>query len=216
MKIVEHAFVRSLAFAIVLFAGVYVAQAQDRPDSTDVGLTDLLERARESTIRARERSADERALLFDALSEGERLRGEIFAMRLDQLGRDTLAVDFDRVTRMARRHMPDLRRNLRRFEFERMMDESSVVVEMEKEARELSRRARAAEGSERRQLEAELRTHLESLMQEKLAHEERVLERRRTRLEEESRRLQERRERRTDIIERRFRDLLGERDVLEW
>lgn len=144
-------------------------------------------------------------------------------MHRDAQGSDTLVLDFERITRAAERAARHPMLSFERW-FEDLdasplgtrMAERAEINRMEAEARELARRAGEAEGEERDRLEAELRAHLDELFAEKLAVERERLDRRRERLEHDQQAFDERRRRRGEIIERRLRDLLGDRDVLEW
>lgn len=94
--------------------------------------------------------------------------------------------------------------------------ERAEIARMEAESRRMARAASEAEGTERERLERELRDHLAQIFDRKQALREREAERLReqtSKLLEEQRRREQARE---DIIDRRLRQLLGERDVYDW
>lgn len=95
-------------------------------------------------------------------------------------------------------------------------EERNEIVRLEREVRELAREARQAEGQERERLEAEIREKLETILDNKLSLRERHIEKLEERVNEERSYLQKRREARGEIINRRFRELLGEKDVFDW
>jgi hypothetical protein len=91
-----------------------------------------------------------------------------------------------------------------------------ALAEGERESRALARRAREADGTERARLEGELRDALERTFDlRQQARRDRA-----ERLQEEAAEIREetseREAARREIIERRQRELLGERDALDW
>lgn len=94
--------------------------------------------------------------------------------------------------------------------------ESREVREMERNAERLARDVRRAEGDERAAKEAELRKLLESIFDRKMALREEALQKQQKEMAEERARLDRRRQARADIVERRLKQLLGERDVFAW
>ncbi|MDX1547083.1 MAG: hypothetical protein R3247_08855 [Rhodothermales bacterium] len=94
--------------------------------------------------------------------------------------------------------------------------ERAEIARMESESRRMARAVTEAEGAERERLERELRDHLAQIFDRKQELRERDAERLReqtTTLVEEQRRREQARE---EIIDRRLRQLLGERDVYDW
>jgi len=94
--------------------------------------------------------------------------------------------------------------------------ESAEVIKLEREARELARKARRAEGAEREQLEQELRAKLMETLDAKLEARSERIERLEEHLQEERNILDARRNSREEIVSRRLRELLGEDDLLDW
>ena len=90
------------------------------------------------------------------------------------------------------------------------------AMRMERRLHELARRVRQAEGEERQDLEAELDELLEEAFEVRLEAERAHAEELRERLADIETRLQERSAARSKIIERRKRQLLGERHLLDW
>ena len=88
--------------------------------------------------------------------------------------------------------------------------------EMEREAHALARDARRAEGAERDRLEGELQDKLEAIFDYKMEKRAEQIDELREEMEEQRARIEERRQAREDIIERRKRQLLGERDIFVW
>lgn len=147
----------------------------------------------------------------------------LWMMHRDGSDADTVVVDVDRIARVVERAVDRVPRDFERW-FEDLdvaplgdiMEERGEIMRMEAEARELARRARSAEGAERERLEDELRAHLDDLFSQKLNLERERLDRMQQRVERGQRELEERSARRGEIVERRYRELLGDRDVLEW
>lgn len=118
--------------------------------------------------------------------------------------------------------MPDVAPLLERFRFDvgdsfrTSFEEHREVSGLERESRMLARRARSADGDERRELEAELRDQLDEIFDKK----EQIRRDRIADLEEkvasEREALQRRRAAREDIIDRRLQTLMGEDDILDW
>lgn len=96
------------------------------------------------------------------------------------------------------------------------IEEHREVAELERESRDLARRARRAEGAERNQLESELRMQLEEIFAKKLEHREQRIAELEEKLTDEREKLQRRRGARSEMIERRLRTLMGEDDILDW
>ena len=87
---------------------------------------------------------------------------------------------------------------------------------MERESRDLARKARAADGNERAELEKQLEDRLNEIFDYKLEHQKRALEK----IEKRAARMRdqqaERESARDQIIEDRRNELLGESRYLEW
>ena len=94
--------------------------------------------------------------------------------------------------------------------------EHMKIAELERESRELARRAREAEGTGRSELEDELRQKLEEIFDAKMELRRERIERFEERLRAERESYQRRDDARESMIERRLRDLMGEDDALEW
>lgn len=90
------------------------------------------------------------------------------------------------------------------------------IMKMEAESRELARRIRGADGSERRDLEQQLSEKLRLIFDKKLEVRQERIQKLQERLEKQQAEVAERQRARTEIIERRKADLLGEDDELEW
>jgi hypothetical protein len=101
-------------------------------------------------------------------------------------------------------------------EFVFAAEQSTETIQLERESMELARRARAAEGAERAQLEQELRAKLEEAFQAKLEVREERVQRLEDQLNEQQNLLEERRRNQNEIIERRLNDLMGQEDALDW
>lgn len=97
-----------------------------------------------------------------------------------------------------------------------LVQERMKVVEMERESRELARKARRAEGAERSELEAQLRDKLEEIFEVKLELRRERIDALEEKLRSEREKLRAREEARERLIERRRSELLGEDDALEW
>lgn len=147
----------------------------------------------------------------------------IWMMHRDREGADTISVNVEGIARVVERlgEMP--------MHFERWVEgleeaapigdtwqAQREIAEMEARSRELARQVRSAEGAEQERLEQELRAHLDELFSEKLALRRERVERLAERLEREQSELETRRNRRSEIVERRYRELLGEQDELDW
>ncbi|GIV59495.1 MAG: hypothetical protein KatS3mg043_0584 [Rhodothermaceae bacterium] len=96
----------------------------------------------------------------------------------------------------------------------RIRDEE--VMRLEREARQLARELRRAEGAERKRREDELRKKLEAIFERKMQLSQERLDALQEELEEARERLEARRRARSEIIERRLKELLGERDLYAW
>lgn len=90
------------------------------------------------------------------------------------------------------------------------------VMKMESQARKLARTARTAEGEARETAEAELDALLAEIFAKKQAHRQERIERLETELAKEKEAVRVRAQAEQDIIERRKKQLLGERDRLDW
>lgn len=119
-------------------------------------------------------------------------------------------------------HIPDVAPLLERFRHElgdplrESIEEHREVADLERESRELARSARRADGAERSELEAELRTQLNAIFDKKLELRRNRVATLEEKLEDERRQLERRQASRDDIIERRLRSLMGEDDILDW
>lgn len=94
--------------------------------------------------------------------------------------------------------------------------ERREITRMEAETRDLARRARAASGAERTQLEAELRSQLDTLLVKRLEVERERVERLEDQALERRTRLENRMANRGEVIDRRIRAMLGDGDDLDW
>lgn len=147
----------------------------------------------------------------------------VWMMHRDREGVDTVSVNVDEVARVFER-LGEIPVHLERWA-EELGDSAPLgdawqsqreVAEMERQSRDLARQVRSAEGAERERLEQELRAHLDELFSTKLELRRERVERLAERLERERAELDQRRSRRSEIVERRYRELLGERDELDW
>ena len=93
---------------------------------------------------------------------------------------------------------------------------NSEIMEQEREAVELARKARAAEGSERAELEEQLESLLEGIFDEKMQMRKESMARLEKELSEKKIQFETRQAARREVIERRKAELLGKEDVLEW
>jgi len=93
---------------------------------------------------------------------------------------------------------------------------SNKINQKEAEARTLARKARTLEGDERVKAEQELETLLGEIFDMKQETREERIKRMTERLSKEREALSERENARTEMIERRKKSLLGERDPLAW
>lgn len=96
------------------------------------------------------------------------------------------------------------------------MTSSPELMKKERESRDLARRVRNAEGSERAELERELDTLLADIFAEKMDLRRERAEKLRERLAEQDAAINERQRNRDDIIARRKAELLGEKDRFDW
>lgn len=96
------------------------------------------------------------------------------------------------------------------------LEEHWEVAELERESRETARKARRAEGTERAELESELRRQLDEIFDKKLELREARVGKLQEKLAEQRDKLDRRRAAREDMIERRLRTLMGEDDILDW
>lgn len=100
--------------------------------------------------------------------------------------------------------------------FLRSFEDNVEIARMEREAWELARQARRAEGAEKTRLENELRTKLDQIFDQKLQLQQKRLEELEGDMQEQRSSLEERRRSREQIIQKRQRELLGEDDTYEW
>ena len=98
------------------------------------------------------------------------------------------------------------------FDFEHINPE---IMEMEAATRRLAREINSAEGSKRAEMERELSEKLSQIFDRKLEARTKRVQKLEERLEKQRAELNERQEARSEIIERRKAELLGE-DVLKW
>ncbi len=98
---------------------------------------------------------------------------------------------------------------------DRMMG-NKEIRKMEREAEQLAREVRKAEGEARTQRETELRGKLAEIFDKKMALREEDMQHRQEALAKDRQQLDKRRQARGEIIERRLHQLLGERDVFAW
>lgn len=90
------------------------------------------------------------------------------------------------------------------------------ISKKEREARELSRQIRTAEGSEKRELESKLDALLVEIFDAKLELRQERLEKSRAEVEKMEAELSERQRNKNEIIQRRKAELTGKGDYLEW
>lgn len=146
--------------------------------------------------------------------------GTFRMMRRQGAEGDTLQVDVDRMVRRARAMAEVPLAWIEEFEamdrpLGAMMDERREIARLETEARDLARRARSASGAERAEHEANLRTTLDELLDRRLDLERQRVDRLEADADERRERLERRQANRAEILERRFRDLMGD-DDLDW
>lgn len=102
------------------------------------------------------------------------------------------------------------------FQWKGSMKERVEISRMDMESRRLAHKVRDANGDERTRLEAELDELLDDIYNRKQQIRAEEIERLEKRLAELRDTQQLRRSSRNDIIERRKKELLGERDELDW
>ena len=90
------------------------------------------------------------------------------------------------------------------------------IMKLEREAMELAQQARRASGDERVQLEADLDAQLDAIFERKMELRQAEIDALEQRLAEERAAYQKRTAERDRMIERRKKELLGERDALDW
>ncbi|MEX2400533.1 MAG: hypothetical protein WD423_07150 [Rhodothermales bacterium] len=90
------------------------------------------------------------------------------------------------------------------------------VTELERESRRLAREVRQSGGDERRELEEQLSAKLDDIFDKKMEIRRDRIQRLESLLEKERSVVEERSQARDEIIDRRFDELLGESDVLDW
>ena len=98
----------------------------------------------------------------------------------------------------------------------RLFVEDAEVRRMEREAHTLAQRVRRAEAADRSALEQELRAKLDALFEHKMDLQAERIERLEQELQEQRGRYEARRRAQDEIVERRLRELLGEKNVLDW
>jgi len=99
----------------------------------------------------------------------------------------------------------------------RMFSESSREMgKLEREARELARSARNAEEEDRSEIESDLNDLLGQIFDMKLEQKKERVDKMSKELEKLHSMISERSASRDDIIQRRFDQLLGRRDVMDW
>ena len=96
------------------------------------------------------------------------------------------------------------------------MKERSEIRKMEAESHQLARRARRADGDERAQLEQELEEKLNEIFDRKQALREKRVEKLREEMDKALDEQNDREQNRNEIITRRLRELLGQRDRYDW
>lgn len=153
----------------------------------------------------------------------ERLRrpGAFRMMHRDGIDADTVEVDVERLVRRARVMAEGMKEWFDESEFRdrplgAMLEGRGEIAELEMETRRLAREARRAEGEDRRRLEQELRTKLDELLTLRLETERERVQRLEEQAGEHRQRLERRLQSREEILERRFRELLGDDDLLDW
>jgi len=92
----------------------------------------------------------------------------------------------------------------------------SEIMKMEMESQRLAQQARRAEGAERTRLEQELEEKLNELFDRKQALREERIERLRASMNQALDEQNERTQARSEIIDRRLRELLGQHDKYDW
>ncbi len=102
------------------------------------------------------------------------------------------------------------------FLFAGRLREQAEVAGLEREARDLARDARRAEGAERQRLEQELRDRLGEIFDRKMELRRERVDRLEQELHDTRSSYDTRAAARGDMIDRRLRELLGEDDALEW
>jgi len=95
-------------------------------------------------------------------------------------------------------------------------EDSREIARMEHQAHKLAREVRMADGSDRKELEKKLHDLLGDIFERKLALQKKQVKQMTEELSRLNRRVDERSRSRDSIIERRFNELLGKHDVMEW
>ena len=93
---------------------------------------------------------------------------------------------------------------------------NAEIQKLDLRSRELARRLGQADGQQREELNRELTDLLSEIFDKKLADQRERIDRMSNELDELRQKVQERSNAREQIIERRLRQLKGERDVLDW
>lgn len=102
------------------------------------------------------------------------------------------------------------------FRLRETTEERNELMRMEMESQRLARRARRAESDERAQLEQELQEQLNDIFDRKQALREKHVEQLREALNKALDQQNDREQGRNEIIDRRLRELLGQRDRYDW
>jgi DNA polymerase II small subunit/DNA polymerase delta subunit B len=97
-----------------------------------------------------------------------------------------------------------------------LFESNEEIRRLETRSRELAAQVRRADASEKAELTRELTAVLNEIFDLKLQSQQERVERISGELEELRSRIQERSNARSQIIERRVRELTGERDALAW
>ncbi|MEM6647266.1 MAG: hypothetical protein AAF730_13550 [Bacteroidota bacterium] len=90
------------------------------------------------------------------------------------------------------------------------------IMKREREAMEMAQKIRRTSGAEREELETELNAQLDTIFEMKMDMRQAQIDLLENRLAEERKAFEQRTTERKRMIERRKRELLGERDALDW
>ena len=93
---------------------------------------------------------------------------------------------------------------------------NAEVLKLEAEARQLARQAQRAVGEEHDELENELKAKLEEIFAKKMERRKEVLDKLREELQENEKNYAARNAARSEMIERRLRELLGKDEEFKW
>lgn len=102
------------------------------------------------------------------------------------------------------------------FGLDTSMKERAEIAQMDMESRRLAMKIREADEADRAGLERELQDLLADIFDRKMALREERIDALREQLGEAEEARQERQQNRQEIIERRLKELLGERDKYDW